>query len=106
MSTGKRGKERGVGLRRGAGTKDEAGAGCNVIRRGREGGREGGRRRFWGARACPEGVKRCEWRGWDGGEGVAGPVPGGQRVRMKEKRACLIKRGRGGSETAPVRERR
>lgn len=40
VSTGKRGKERGVGLRRGAGTKDEAGAGCNVVRRGREGSRE------------------------------------------------------------------
>lgn len=37
---------------------------------------------------------------------MAGPVPGGLRVRMKKKRACLIKRGRGGSETTPVRERR
>lgn len=46
--------------------------------------------------------------GRDGGEGVAGPVPGGQRVRMKERRpsSCLETRGSGMSELAPDPERR
>lgn len=54
--------------------------------RWRERRRKGWGRRAWGCKVMSSGSQEARAEGWDGGKGVAHPVPERHRVKMKEKR--------------------